>query len=80
MMTRLVTNPAFNYGAVHTDGYCLQLHINTQGSSHWDGPRHYPYQESLKYYNDLTQDDISGPEASNKIGIQSKEQDLLSID
>ncbi|KAH7166592.1 putative cyclase-domain-containing protein [Dactylonectria macrodidyma] len=48
-----------------------ELDINTQGSSHWDGPRHYPYQETLQYYNGLTQDDISGPAMSNKLGIQN---------
>ncbi|KAF4448473.1 hypothetical protein F53441_8113 [Fusarium austroafricanum] len=48
-----------------------ELDINTQGSTHWDGLRHYPYQGSLLYYNGVTQDDISGSEANNKIGIQN---------
>ncbi|KAF9760800.1 hypothetical protein IL306_004110 [Fusarium sp. DS 682] len=39
--------------------------------SHWDGLRHYPYQGSLLYYNGVTQDDISGPAANNKIGIHN---------
>ncbi|KAI1270324.1 putative cyclase-domain-containing protein [Xylariaceae sp. FL1019] len=45
------------------------LNINTQGASHWDGPRHYPYQSSLKYYNGATQDDISGPTKNNRLGV-----------
>ncbi|PSN65630.1 hypothetical protein BS50DRAFT_601950 [Corynespora cassiicola Philippines] len=48
-----------------------ELHINTQGSSHWDGLRHYPYQNTLQYYNGATQADISGPNANTKIGIQN---------
>ncbi|CEI70610.1 hypothetical protein FVEN_g900 [Fusarium venenatum] len=48
-----------------------ELHINTQGSSHWDGLRHYPYQESLLYYNGVTQEDISGAAPNGKIGIQN---------
>ncbi|KAF4819400.1 hypothetical protein CGCTS75_v011586 [Colletotrichum tropicale] len=48
-----------------------ELDINTQGSSHWDGPRHYPYQSTLQYYNGVTQDDISGPKANFKIGVQN---------
>ncbi|KAF5579826.1 cyclase [Fusarium pseudocircinatum] len=48
-----------------------ELHMNTQGSSHWDGLRHYPYQDSLLYYNGVTQDEISGVGAGTKIGIQN---------
>ncbi|KAM0080473.1 hypothetical protein ACKRZS_007376 [Fusarium odoratissimum] len=48
-----------------------ELDMNTQGSSHWDGLRHYPYQDSLLYYNGVTQDDISGVAANTKIGIQN---------
>ncbi|CAH0053809.1 unnamed protein product [Clonostachys solani] len=48
-----------------------ELDINTQGSSHWDGLRHYPYQESLEYYNGVTQEDISGEELNFKAGIQN---------
>ncbi|WXC58593.1 hypothetical protein SNK03_004494 [Fusarium graminearum] len=48
-----------------------ELHINTQGSSHWDGLRHYPYQDSLLYYNGVTQEDISGMTPNDKIGIQN---------
>lgn len=55
-----------------TDGSLHQLHINTQGSSHWDGLRHYPYQQTLQYYNGASQSDISGPLANSRIGIQSK--------
>ncbi|KAL0930052.1 uncharacterized protein CTRU02_214872 [Colletotrichum truncatum] len=48
-----------------------KLDINTQGSSHWDGLRHFPYQATLQYYNGVTQDIISGPSATEKIGIQT---------
>lgn len=49
-----------------------QLHINTQGSTHWDGLRHYPYQDTLLYYNGVTQKDIFGAKANGKLGVQSK--------
>ncbi|KAF5704199.1 hypothetical protein FGLOB1_8652 [Fusarium globosum] len=39
--------------------------------NHWDGLRHYPYQDSLLYYNGVTQDDISGTNPTKKIGIQN---------
>ncbi|KAH6874453.1 putative cyclase-domain-containing protein [Thelonectria olida] len=48
-----------------------ELDLNTQGSSHWDGPRHYPYQASLEYYNGVSQEDISGPKANHKLGMQN---------
>ncbi|KAI8713646.1 hypothetical protein NCS52_01309500 [Fusarium sp. LHS14.1] len=48
-----------------------ELDINTQGSSHWDGLRHYPYQLTLEYYNGVTQADISGKAATLKIGVQN---------
>jgi hypothetical protein len=44
--------------------------MNTQGSSHWDGLRHFPYQATLQYYNGVTQEDISGANKNTKIGIQ----------
>ncbi|KAI8289519.1 hypothetical protein K4K60_008448 [Colletotrichum sp. SAR11_57] len=44
---------------------------DTTPLNHWDGPRHYPYQSTLQYYNGVTQDDISGPKANLKIGIQN---------
>ncbi|KAL1887979.1 hypothetical protein Sste5346_009861 [Sporothrix stenoceras] len=55
-----------------------ELHLNTQASSHWDGLRHYPYQEAAdgtheggpRYYNGVTQADISGLEKNERIGIQ----------
>lgn len=49
-----------------------ELDVNTQGSSHWDGLRHFPYQETLAYYNGVKQADISGADANDKLGIQSK--------
>ncbi|KAK0763348.1 hypothetical protein N5P37_004335 [Trichoderma harzianum] len=53
-----------------------ELHINTQGAntqgaSHWVELRHYPYQRSLQYYNGIRQEDISGPSANHRIGIQN---------
>ncbi|OBT70729.1 hypothetical protein VF21_10137, partial [Pseudogymnoascus sp. 05NY08] len=51
-----------------------ELDLNTQSSSHWDGLRHYPYQNTLQYYNGVTQSDISGPNPNSKIGIQNAAQ------
>ncbi|KAH8894381.1 hypothetical protein GQ53DRAFT_859245 [Thozetella sp. PMI_491] len=50
-----------------------EIVMNTQGSSHWDGLRHYPYQncDPPKFYNGVSQDDISGEAANEKIGIQN---------
>ncbi|CAG8264502.1 unnamed protein product [Penicillium salamii] len=48
-----------------------QIDINTQSSSHWDGLRHFPYSKSKLFYNGTTQDEISGPQASTKIGVQN---------
>ncbi|RSL82098.1 hypothetical protein CEP52_017050 [Fusarium oligoseptatum] len=48
-----------------------ELDINTQGSSHWDGLRHYPYQSTLEYYNGATQADISGGTANLRIGVHN---------
>ncbi|KAJ5263390.1 hypothetical protein N7478_010995 [Penicillium angulare] len=49
-----------------------EIDFNTQSSSHWDGLRHFPYSDSKIFYNGVTQDDISGPDANTKIGIQSQ--------
>jgi hypothetical protein len=48
-----------------------KLDFNTQSSSHWDGLRHYPYSDTKQFYNGVTQEDISGKNKSDKIGIQS---------
>lgn len=72
MMMRLVRFPSRLIHPSNIDTPGNQLDMNTQGSSHWDGLRHYPYQDSLLYYNGVTQDDISGVAANTKIGIQSK--------
>lgn len=42
------------------------LNMNTQGSSQWDGLRHYGYQAAKKYYGGRTQEDV---ETSDVIGI-----------
>ncbi|KAK5453523.1 hypothetical protein LTS15_006708 [Exophiala xenobiotica] len=46
------------------------LTINTQGSSHWDGLRHVGYQRARKYYNNTTQEDISGTARNHRCGVQ----------
>jgi hypothetical protein len=51
-----------------------EIYVNTQSSSHWDGLRHYPYQEGKLYYNGTTQEDITGPEANPRIGVQNMAQ------
>ncbi|KAJ5865032.1 uncharacterized protein N7529_006948 [Penicillium soppii] len=47
-----------------------EIDFNTQSSSHWDGLRHFPYTEAKLFYNGTRQDEISGPQASTKTGIQ----------
>jgi hypothetical protein len=42
------------------------LDMNTQGSSQWDGFRHYGYQKAKQYYGGRTQQDV---ETSEVIGI-----------
>lgn len=42
------------------------IDMNTQGSSQWDGFRHYGYQQAKRYYGGRTQQDI---ETSEVIGI-----------
>ncbi|KUJ22187.1 uncharacterized protein LY89DRAFT_768518 [Mollisia scopiformis] len=53
-----------------------KIELNTQSSSHWDGLRHYPYQDEVnpRYYNGASQADISGPAANNRIGIHNAAQ------
>lgn len=48
-----------------------ELDINTQSSSHWDGLRHVGYREGRLFYNGATQEDISGPNANERCGVQS---------
>lgn len=55
------------------------LHIDTQGSSHFDGLRHFPYQDfpekgNVRYYNGVTQEEISGLRAGSKLGIHNASQ------
>ncbi|KAL2802935.1 putative cyclase-domain-containing protein [Aspergillus granulosus] len=45
-----------------------ELDFNTQSSSHWDGLRHFPYQETGQFYNGVTQEEIM---KTKKIGIQN---------
>jgi kynurenine formamidase len=51
-----------------------EIFVNTQSSSHWDGLRHYPYQDGKRYYNGTTQADITGPSANPRIGVQNMAQ------
>ncbi|GAB7336651.1 hypothetical protein MBLNU13_g10335t1 [Cladosporium sp. NU13] len=39
--------------------------------NHFDGLRHYPYQEKLQYYNGTTQADITGHNATDRLGVQN---------
>ena len=49
-----------------------ELDINTQSSSHWDGLRHVGYRKGRLFYNGATQEDISGPNANERCGVQSR--------
>jgi hypothetical protein len=69
---------SFVWGCARFDLISVQLHINTQSSSQWDGLRHYPYQETHLFYNGCTQDDISGPKANLRNGIQRMSPHHLS--
>jgi hypothetical protein len=51
-------------------------HFNTQASTQWDGLRHYGYQKSGRFYNDITVQDITGVSDKGKsnphvLGIQN---------
>ncbi|KAF2160105.1 hypothetical protein M409DRAFT_29402 [Zasmidium cellare ATCC 36951] len=55
------------------------LQMDTQGSSHFDGLRHVPYLDfpekgSVRHYNGVTQEQISGPQAGDKLGIHNAAQ------
>ncbi|PVI01742.1 hypothetical protein DM02DRAFT_336859 [Periconia macrospinosa] len=56
------THPDGTFKTVNDD----YLHFNTQGSSQWDGFRHYGYQGAKQYYGGRTQEEV---EASGVIGI-----------
>ncbi|KIX03851.1 uncharacterized protein Z518_07404 [Rhinocladiella mackenziei CBS 650.93] len=43
--------------------------FNTQGSSQWDGFRHFAYQKEKVFYNGVTQDIIHGPDHPGVNGI-----------
>ncbi|KAF1963687.1 hypothetical protein CC80DRAFT_460618 [Byssothecium circinans] len=75
----LPTYPSFNRppfqwkleNRTHPDGSKRSVnddvvHMNTQGSSQWDGFRHYGYQGAKKYYGGRTQAEV---ESSDVIGI-----------
>ncbi|KAJ9632303.1 hypothetical protein H2203_000707 [Taxawa tesnikishii (nom. ined.)] len=50
---------------VHDDTWSF----NTQSSSQWDGLRHFAYQKAQRFYNNVTVEQISGPNATNVNGI-----------
>lgn len=50
---------------VHDDTWTF----NTQSSSQWDGLRHFAYQKAERFYNNVTLEQITGPEATNVNGI-----------
>ncbi|KAI7972897.1 hypothetical protein EIK77_000784 [Talaromyces pinophilus] len=61
-------NP-FQQEIVHRAPNCINddiLHFNTQGSTQWDGFRHYAHQKSKRFYNNRTQEQI---ESSDIIGL-----------
>lgn len=43
--------------------------FNSQSSSQWDGLRHFAYQQAERFYNNVTMDDIHGPNKTNVNGI-----------
>lgn len=45
-------------------------HLNTQSGTQWDGFRHCAHMASGKFYNGITAEDIVGPKANTKIGMQ----------
>ncbi|KAH8664843.1 hypothetical protein BGZ61DRAFT_367242 [Ilyonectria robusta] len=51
-------------------GHDDEIYINTQTSSQWDGLRHWAHQPTEKYYNNLTHEEISGPNRNLRNGIQ----------
>ncbi|OAA55295.1 hypothetical protein SPI_08390 [Niveomyces insectorum RCEF 264] len=51
----------------HDDVYSL----NTQSGTQWDGFRHVAYQHRDIFYNNTKASDITGPTASDRIGIQN---------
>ncbi|EXJ81120.1 hypothetical protein A1O3_07408 [Capronia epimyces CBS 606.96] len=70
----LGTKPLFGRQAFHKEVYQKAPRVvhddtwsfNTQGSSQWDGLRHFGYQAAQRFYNDTTLDDIAGTSASGQ--------------
>ncbi|KAL2844811.1 putative cyclase-domain-containing protein [Aspergillus pseudoustus] len=58
----------FNQKSLSNDD---ELDIDTQGSSHWDGLRHVGYRDGRLFYNGSTQQDITGPNANPRNGVQN---------
>ncbi|RAH46739.1 uncharacterized protein BO95DRAFT_513721 [Aspergillus brunneoviolaceus CBS 621.78] len=53
----------FHQRIVHRRPNCINddiLTFNTQGSTQWDGFRHYAHQQSKRFYNGHTQEEIEG--------------------
>ncbi|KAK5735754.1 hypothetical protein LTR17_007926 [Elasticomyces elasticus] len=57
-----------------------EIHLNTQASSHWDGLRHYPYQDrteqsEYRYYSGAVQSDfVQDGRIKPRLGIQGMAQ------
>ncbi|KAF2500605.1 hypothetical protein BU16DRAFT_602621 [Lophium mytilinum] len=45
------------------------IEMNTQISSQWDGFRHFGYQKEKRFYNGVTAEEISGPNATSTLGM-----------
>lgn len=51
----------------------MQLVMNSQKSSQWDGHRHFAYQKEQLFYNGVTPEEILAP-GSGKLGLQNWHQ------
>lgn len=58
---------------LHESGCAFDDHysMNPQSGSQWDGFRHFSHQESCTFYNNTKPEDIVGPKANTKCGIQA---------
>lgn len=59
----------FRHEVIHRHPNCINddvLAFNSQGSSQWDGLRHYAHQKTKRFYNNRTQEEI---ESTDVIGL-----------
>lgn len=47
-----------------------EIHLNTQGSSQWDGLLHYAYQDRQEYYNGVSYKEAALEKTNITLGIQ----------